>query len=89
VRLSKAGGTTRKFVTLALAGLRENWKDDPSTGEWVRTFVIITTGSNELVAEIHDRIKVVLQPEDDDRQLGIEPVPPESGTNPELGPNSL
>ena len=31
-----------------LAGLWENWKD-PSTGEWVRTFCVITTNANELV----------------------------------------
>jgi hypothetical protein len=36
-----------------LGGLWENWKD-PATGEWVRTFAIITTDANELVAEIHD-----------------------------------
>jgi putative SOS response-associated peptidase YedK len=39
----------------ALAGLWENWKD-PSTGEWVRTFCVLTTSANELVASIHDRM---------------------------------
>jgi putative SOS response-associated peptidase YedK len=58
----------------ALAGLWENWKD-PSTGEWVRTFTIVTTDSNELVAEIHDRMPVVLKAEDYDRWFGIEPDP--------------
>src|SRR5919107_975625 len=38
-----------------LAGVWENWKD-PSTGEWVRTFAVITTEANALVAEIHQRI---------------------------------
>ena len=57
-----------------LAGIWENWKD-PSTGEWVRTFAIITTDSNELVAGIHDRMPVILRPEDYDRWLGIEPDP--------------
>jgi putative SOS response-associated peptidase YedK len=33
-----------------LAGLWENWKD-PATGEWVRTFAVITTNANELAAE--------------------------------------
>jgi SOS response associated peptidase (SRAP) len=36
-----------------LGGLWENWKD-PTSGEWIRTFTIITTDANELVAEIHD-----------------------------------
>ena len=33
-----------------IGGLWENWKD-PTSGEWIRTFAIITTGANELVAE--------------------------------------
>lgn len=33
-----------------LGGIWENWKD-PATGEWVRTFAIITTEANSLVAE--------------------------------------
>jgi len=37
-----------------IGGLWENWKD-PATGEWVRTFTIITTDANEMVAEIDDR----------------------------------
>ena len=32
-----------------LAGLWENWKD-PTTGEWIRTFTIITVPSNEMIA---------------------------------------
>jgi putative SOS response-associated peptidase YedK len=31
----------------------ENWKE-PSSGEWIRTLAVITTDTNELVAEIHD-----------------------------------
>src|SRR3954453_13616843 len=59
-----------------LAGLWENWKD-PSTGEWVRTFAVITTAANELVTEIHDRMPAILRPEDYDRWLGVEPDPRE------------
>src|SRR5215207_7721056 len=57
-----------------LAGLWENWKD-PSTGEWVRTFCVITTNANELVAEIHDRMPVILPPSAYDRWLGLDPEP--------------
>jgi putative SOS response-associated peptidase YedK len=46
-----------------LAGLWRDWKD-PKTGDWVRTFTIITTEANELVAKIHDRMPVVIAPED-------------------------
>jgi hypothetical protein len=33
-----------------LAGIWENWKE-PASGEWIRTFAIITTDANELMAE--------------------------------------
>jgi putative SOS response-associated peptidase YedK len=57
-----------------LGGLWENWKD-PVSGEWVRTFAIITTDANELVAEIHDRMPLVLAPADYVRWLSEEPDP--------------
>jgi putative SOS response-associated peptidase YedK len=57
-----------------LAGLWENWKD-PSTGEWVRTFAVLTTAANDLVTTIHDRMPLILRREDFDRWLGIEPDP--------------
>jgi putative SOS response-associated peptidase YedK len=54
-----------------LAGLWENWKD-PATGEWARTFSIITTAANELVGEIHDRMPLIIPVRDYDRWLGPE-----------------
>ena len=44
-----------------LGGVWENWKD-PASGEWIRTFAIITTDANALVAEIHDRMPLILTP---------------------------
>ena len=44
-----------------LAGLWENWRN-PSTGEWERTFAIITVPSNELVGQIHNRMPAILEP---------------------------
>jgi putative SOS response-associated peptidase YedK len=58
-----------------LAGLWENWK--APTGEWVRTFAVITTTANDLVAEIHDRMPAILTPQDYDRWLGPEADPGE------------
>jgi len=55
-------------------GLWENWKD-PVSGEWIRTFAVITTDANELVADIHDRMPAILAPEDNTRWLGDEPDP--------------
>jgi putative SOS response-associated peptidase YedK len=57
-----------------IAGLWENWKDLAS-GEWIRTFAVITTDANELVAEIHDRMPAILAPEDYTRWLSNEPDP--------------
>jgi len=45
---------------MALAGLWENWKSPAD--EWVRSFTIVTTTPNELCAEIHNRMPVILQP---------------------------
>jgi putative SOS response-associated peptidase YedK len=41
------------------AGLWEGWKD-PESGEWLRTCTIITGEPNELVAQIHPRMPVIL-----------------------------
>jgi putative SOS response-associated peptidase YedK len=57
-----------------IGGLWENWKD-PTSGEWVRTFAIITTDANELVAEIHDRMPLILAPGDYARWPSNEPDP--------------
>jgi putative SOS response-associated peptidase YedK len=57
-----------------IGGLWENWKD-PTSGEWMRTFAIITTDANELVAEIHDRMPLILAPTDYTRWLSDEPDP--------------
>jgi putative SOS response-associated peptidase YedK len=57
-----------------LAGLWENWRN-PSTGEWERSFAIITVPSNELVGQIHDRMPAILHPASYDRWLTPEPDP--------------
>jgi putative SOS response-associated peptidase YedK len=59
-----------------LGGLWENWKE-PASGEWIRTFAVITTDANELVAEIHDRMPLILAPGDYARWLSDEPDPRE------------
>ena len=44
-----------------LAALWENWRH-PETGEYLRTFCILTCPANELIATIHDRMPVILPP---------------------------
>lgn len=43
---------------ILFAGLYESWR--PRPGEWQRTFTIVTTPSNGLVAPIHDRMPAIL-----------------------------
>lgn len=54
--------------TFALAGLWENWKD--GEGQWVRTYTIVTTAANELLAPLHDRMPVIVDPTDYGKWLG-------------------
>jgi putative SOS response-associated peptidase YedK len=52
----------RDRALLAFAGLWESWRD-PTTEEIVRTFAIVTTEPNELLATIHDRMSIILPEE--------------------------
>lgn len=52
----------------AFAGLWDAWKD-PKIGEYLQTFTIVTTEPNELTAEVHNRMPVILHPRDYDRWL--------------------
>ncbi|HXO95833.1 MAG TPA: SOS response-associated peptidase [Chthoniobacterales bacterium] len=47
------------------AGLWEGWQN-PETQEWLRTCAVITGQPNELVAEIHTRMPVILPTETQD-----------------------
>jgi putative SOS response-associated peptidase YedK len=61
----------RRFTVRFFAGLWEGWQN-PETQEWLRTCTIITGQPNELVAEIHTRMPVILPPETHDRWLSGE-----------------
>jgi len=51
----------------AFAGVWEGWRKPD--GEILRSFAIITTSANEQLAPIHDRMPVILKPEDEDAWL--------------------
>ena len=57
---------------MALAGLWETWRS--GAGERVRSFAIVTTTPNALLAELHDRMPVILAPEDWPVWLGASPA---------------
>ena len=60
--------TMRDDQPFAFAGLWDAWKD-PANGEWLQTFAVITTDPNELTAEVHNRMPVIVHPQDYDRWL--------------------
>jgi putative SOS response-associated peptidase YedK len=51
----------------AFAGLWERWKD-PS-GNWIKSCSILTTTPNAVTSAVHDRMPVILNPEDYDLWL--------------------
>jgi putative SOS response-associated peptidase YedK len=66
---------------LAFAGLWEVWHDPENPdGDPLRSCVIITTEANEALSSIHDRMPVVLGPEDWDRWLDPDVEDPEKVT---------
>ena len=52
----------------AIAGLYEGWRK-PGTAEEIQTVTLLTTGPNELMAPIHNRMPVILAPKDFERWL--------------------
>ena len=80
----------REGGPFALAGLFEQWRAPPrfvdaaGAGK-IETFTILTTGANEIVAPIHDRMPVILPPSAFERWLAggdvrLGPFPPETMT---------
>jgi putative SOS response-associated peptidase YedK len=65
---SQSGGKQPYYIRLkhnnlfAFAGLWEHWKSE--TGEILESCTIIVTHANELVDSIHDRMPVILHPND-------------------------
>ena len=57
---------------MGMAGLWETWRSP--AGERVRSFTIVTTTPNELCAELHDRMPVVLKPDAWPVWLGEQPA---------------
>jgi putative SOS response-associated peptidase YedK len=58
----------------AFAGLYNTWAD-PSTGEMINTYTILTTAANELMSIIHNskkRMPIILNPEDENLWLSGE-----------------
>jgi putative SOS response-associated peptidase YedK len=63
--------TRRDREPIALAGLWERWAGPAETAD---TFTILTTSPNALIKPLHDRMPVILAPDDFDRWLGSNPL---------------
>ena len=72
---SRTGWCARDGAPLALAGLWAGWRD-PATETVRRTFTIITTTPNEALADLHDRMPVVIDADAWDRWLDPSPSDP-------------
>jgi putative SOS response-associated peptidase YedK len=59
----------------ALAGLWESWQDDK--GNEMRSATIITTTPNKLMAQMHNRMPVMIAPKDFERWLAKGDISPE------------
>jgi putative SOS response-associated peptidase YedK len=59
---------------MAMAGLWESWRSP--AGERLRSFAIVTTAANALLAPVHDRMPVILGPENWPLWLGEAPANP-------------
>jgi putative SOS response-associated peptidase YedK len=66
----------------AFAGLWDRWKD--AAGGFLESYTIITTMPNELTATVHDRMPVILRPQDYDLWLKHIPVEKHVPPAPEL-----
>ena len=70
-----AGKKIPYYFTLAsekpffFGGVWDRWGPPPGLTETITTYAIITTAANELVAKVHDRMPLIVAPEDYDRWL--------------------
>jgi len=60
---------------LGMAGIWSPWIN-PKTGQWEKTFAIITTDANVKMGEIHDRQPVILEPREYAEWLNEDERPP-------------
>src|SRR3546814_13360090 len=64
-----------------VAAIWENWKN-PKSGDWTRTFAVITCQANDLVARIHNRMPVLVGDDSLERWLSPTEVDPRDLTVP-------
>lgn len=70
IRLGAPGLATTNQNIMSLAGIWETWQS--KSGDAVHSFSIITTSANSVMAKIHDRMPVILAPEQETTWLDPE-----------------
>jgi putative SOS response-associated peptidase YedK len=65
--------TLKDGQPFAFAGLWERWGKAPG-GSWVESCAIVTTSANQLLRPLHDRMPVILAPDDHAAWLGEDRV---------------
>jgi putative SOS response-associated peptidase YedK len=58
---------------MVMAGLWAKWKD-PKSGDEIQSCTILTCGPNDAIAELHNRMPVILREADWPKWLGEEPA---------------
>jgi putative SOS response-associated peptidase YedK len=66
----------RDDALFAFAGLYEHWRDP--AGQDILSYTVITTTANAVVAPLHDRMPVILLPEDETVWLADDGAGPEA-----------
>jgi putative SOS response-associated peptidase YedK len=64
--------TPKDRSVLAMAGLYEFWKESPDA-EWLITFTILTTSATDDLGHLHDRMPLLVRP--DDLEAWLDPAP--------------
>lgn len=84
-RVGLKGGSAESFRLFAFAGLWERWEKAPD-GIPIESCTIITTNANSLLCPIHERMPVILRPED--YAAWLDPATPAKKALALLGPYS-
>jgi putative SOS response-associated peptidase YedK len=64
----------RDGTLFAVAGIWDNWRN-PKTGQWERTFAMVTVEANDVIARIHDRMVAILETSEISRWLSLDEDP--------------
>jgi putative SOS response-associated peptidase YedK len=74
--------TLKDEMLFAMAGLWDEWHD-PTSGNTINSFTIITVPANRIIAPIHDRMPAIIAPNREKKWLGLDSLDDTLTTYPE------